>query len=450
MNATAKTIPCARTDTTTATQRSVRCGRNVIPQATTGLPRTPPECPSHPLAQGIARPAHPERTSSAGELRSRPLLVTSAHRRLALALAATLGACELPPDRLASDSGPEEVVPDAGIPDDVDLLFLIDDSGSMALAQGGLTSCFGGVGAPIIFEQIDLDGDGIPDREAVGDAHVGFISTDMGSGGYRQQTCHEPAAGDDGLLQRYPSGNVAGCDESYPLYLEWRSGDDLGVLQQDFACLATLGTSGCGFEQHFASLRRALVDHANGANRGFLRDDSMLAIVIQSDEDDGTVRPDPQSRRIFDPDATDLGPTNLRAFLHPELLVPPDEIARQLAAVRSDPSHLVIGARVGVPVSSDTDCRLAPPADLDCLLAEPSMAVAIDDSPQGKGERLRPSCDGMGTGEGFPARRILEVLRELQRGGAQVAVRSICEVDPQFLFRDLAPLLADPLPRADR
>ena len=48
-------------------------------------------------------------------------------------------------------------------------------------------------------------------------------------------------------------------------------------MSSDFACLATLGTGGCGFEQQLKAVRKALTIHADGANAGFVRDDSLLA-----------------------------------------------------------------------------------------------------------------------------------------------------------------------------
>ena len=42
--------------------------------------------------------------------------------------------------------------------------------------------------------------------------------------------------------------------------------------------LASVGASGCGFEQHLEAVHRALAD--NPANAGFLRDDANLAVIL--------------------------------------------------------------------------------------------------------------------------------------------------------------------------
>lgn len=355
----------------------------------------------------------------------------------ALVVVVLIGACE-PPSTGSVDAGIDAGADEcATATTAVDLLFLIDNSNSMAQEQASLAACFGGAGSGALVNPPDSDADGATDRQPVGDLHIGFISPDMGTGGYEVTTCDDPSDGDDGQLLHEPSTLVAGCDAEYPRFLEWRHGDDIGELAYDFACLATLGTGGCGWEQPFHAVRRALVDHADGPNRGFLRDDSLLAIVIQSDEDDASVLEDAEAQRVFDPDDEEFGPLNLRPFLHPELLVPPAEVARDLLSLRPCTDRLFVGAIVGIP--PETDCSWwSPSPDIDCLLADPAMQERIDDSADGQGERVVPSCDEPGWGEAFPPRRTLELLRELQRGGAAVSVASTCEWEPRRVFEVLA------------
>ncbi|MBI2892365.1 MAG: hypothetical protein HYY06_02355 [Deltaproteobacteria bacterium] len=359
-------------------------------------------------------------------------------RASTLAAVLLVGACELPPT-ISPDAGIDGAGP-AGecgaAPTALDLLFLIDNSNSMAQEQASLADCFGGFGFGALVDPPDMDQDDKFDREPVGDLHVGFISPDMGTGGYEVPTCDDPVDGDDGLLLHAPSPTLSGCKAEYPRFLSWSAGDETSVLRRDFACLATLGTGGCAFEQHLRAVSRALVDHAGGPNAGFLRDDSFLAVVIQSDEDDASVRKDVEAERIFDPDDDELGPLNLRPFRNPDLLVSPAEIAEGLLALRPCPERLFVGAIVGTPIESQ--CTLYPSPDLDCLLAEPAMRERIDYSAFGQGERLVPVCDVPGLGEAFPARRVLELLRELQSAGANVAVVSICESDPWLVFAMMA------------
>src|SRR5262249_36871147 len=87
-----------------------------------------------------------------------------------------------------------------------------------------------------------------------------------------------------------------------------------GTTETVFACMAKLGTTGCGLEQPLASLRRAL-DPTNTLNANFLREDARLAIVFVSDEDDCSAK-DPA---VFDATAdgmAKLGPPNHRCTVY--------------------------------------------------------------------------------------------------------------------------------------
>ncbi|HEU5054996.1 MAG TPA: hypothetical protein VFU21_00665, partial [Kofleriaceae bacterium] len=72
-----------------------------------------------------------------------------------------------------------------------------------------------------------------------------------------------------------------------------------GTLAEQFGCMAQLGVQGCGFEQHFESMRRAL-DGREG-NEGFLRPAASLAVLFVADEDDCSAH----DRTIFDPSMDD-------------------------------------------------------------------------------------------------------------------------------------------------
>jgi len=63
-----------------------------------------------------------------------------------------------------------------------------------------------------------------------------------------------------------------------------------GKIEDVFTCIATLGESGCGFEQPFAAITRALGVDGRGAapyeSASFLRVDAALAIILLTNEDD--------------------------------------------------------------------------------------------------------------------------------------------------------------------
>lgn len=308
-------------------------------------------------------------------------------------------------------------------PTTVDLLVLLDSSNSMAQEQANLTQSFN-----ILTAALTAPTDGVgPDS-----LHVGVISTDMGTGGYAVQTCRDAIDGDDGILLHEPSPALAGCDDSYPSYLSWNEGDDPAALDEDYACIGTLGTGGCGFEQHLKAVRKAVTVHRDGANAGFLRDDSLLAILMVSDEEDCSIREDiANATDIFNTQLA-LGPLNLRCYNHRDQYVEPvDTFVSDLLATRACPSDLAVFGIVGIPPGTRHQCNLSNMTDADyqCLLDLPEMQEVIDNSAEGKGERLVPSCDEAGLGEAFPPRRIVESIRRLGQAGAASGVRSICEAN---------------------
>ena len=128
------------------------------------------------------------------------------------------------------------------LPRSVDLLVLVDNSGSMAQEQANLTASFELLTGALL-GGADLDGDGIVEPPAVDSLHVGVISPDMGTGGFAVQTCRDAIDGDDGVLHNVPSGAVAGCDDVYPPFLDAAPGE--GAAQDvaaDFSTVSDLVT----------------------------------------------------------------------------------------------------------------------------------------------------------------------------------------------------------------
>lgn len=299
----------------------------------------------------------------------------------------------------------------------VDLLFEIDNSGSMSQEQTNLTEAFSWAVAdlPPVVESL----------------HIGVITTDMGTGGFAVQTCRDPVDGDDGILWHRGGGAVMECLSEYPQYLSWSVDEPFQDMAEDFRCIATLGTGGCGFQQHFKAIRRALVYHGDGANAGFLRPGSLVALLIVSGEDDCSIRTDTaDANDIFDTQL-DLGPLNLRCYNYEdEYLEAVDAFVGALLSLRS-PRDLVVGGIVGLPPDDRHDCNLTSPAegDLDCILELPEMQLVIDTSAAGRGERLTPSCHDPELGESYPPRRIVQFVRGVIEAGGAGFVRSICEQD---------------------
>jgi hypothetical protein len=271
----------------------------------------------------------------------------------------------------------------------------------------------------------DADGDTSPDRTPVEDLDLGVIDTDLGTGGYPITTCANPDVGDDGCFRNRPNPLVPGCAATYPSFLSRNEANAAGYppaqLAQDFRCIATLGTNGCGFEQQLEAARRALVDNESPGhcNDGFLRPDSILVVLWVSDEDDCSV--DAAHADFFDPDRTYLGHLDLRCFLHPDMIYGVDRYAAALGALRSArPERLVLGMLVGVP--PDAPPCVGPGANLEGCLGEPEMTEMIDPAMP---THLLPACDS-GHGWAFPARRFVSLGLAFE---ATTVVGSICASD---------------------
>jgi hypothetical protein len=67
-------------------------------------------------------------------------------------------------------------------------------------------------------------------------------------------------------------------------------------------CLTRLGSSGCGFEQPLEAIRLAIAP-GQPNNLGFLRDDAALLVVVMTNEDDCSAKPE-----LFVAETGELGP----------------------------------------------------------------------------------------------------------------------------------------------
>jgi len=194
------------------------------------------------------------------------------------------------PDRTISEVTPQQGrVETKDIPvavnRDIDILFLIDDSVSMADKQKNLASNF-----PNFINVLSTIPGGLPN------VHIGVVTSDLG------------AVGADGTTQAGLSGQTGGCNttggKNGNLQLGMATSADVqgqfisdlaqgagrqtnytGTLGNVFSKMAQVGAAGCGFEQHLEAAKRAL-SPTTSANQGFLRASAYLAIIFIQDEDD--------------------------------------------------------------------------------------------------------------------------------------------------------------------
>jgi hypothetical protein len=164
---------------------------------------------------------------------------------------------------------------ETGTPIKLDLLFMIDDSPSMAEEQANLARNF-----PRLIEVLEQMPAGLPDL------HLGVVSSDMGAGNSVTSGNCATAVGDRGVLQVRPG---CGLDPAQGRFLVSEAGGTItnftGDIAEVFACLAELGTNGCGYEHQLQAVRVALSGFV-AENSGFLRGDAHLAVVYITDEDD--------------------------------------------------------------------------------------------------------------------------------------------------------------------
>jgi hypothetical protein len=159
----------------------------------------------------------------------------------------------------------------------LDVLFVIDGSGSMLPEQTALVASAGDQ----LFGQLANELGGPPDL------HVAVISTDVSTGRTDVPGC--PAEDDDGRFVLGRPESVCPVTGTYLIDEDDGAGgrtvNYTGTLADAFSCAASIGSDGCGFEQPLEAVRRAL-DGRHPGNAGFLRPDALLLVVLMTDEDD--------------------------------------------------------------------------------------------------------------------------------------------------------------------
>ncbi|HET6611303.1 MAG TPA: vWA domain-containing protein [Kofleriaceae bacterium] len=376
--------------------------------------------------------------------------------RLVAAASAALFLLPACPDREVAEVHPFQIgAHPTVIPlgnNDLDILFVIDNSSSMLEEQESLAQNFN-----TFIDVLESAEGGLPD------IHIGVVSTDMGAKAPGEpaipnsagppgsgQTCDE--TGDGGKLQAAP--RVAGCmPPTDPYISDIESNDDRvrnysGDLAETFSCIARLGTEGCVFEQQLESMRAAL-DPA--INPDFVRDGAYLAIVFITDEDDCSA----QNPHIFNGDpalntkGSELGyAISYRCF---EFGVQCDQ------PVGRDPaSYTGCTPRTDSPYLWNVQERyvdflkneLGKPAD-KIILAAITGKIASDvdvidrDRPDGVTDdvEVAPSCQSTGTGSAVPPVRISYLLDQFEDDHTYTA--EICQADLREPIEDIANVIKE-------
>ena len=339
--------------------------------------------------------------------------------------------------------------------DQLDLLLMIDNSGSMTEEQADVSNDMAH-----LLEQLtsgDHDEDGVVESPPVRSLHVGVVTSDLGIDDVRGLATCPSAIGDDGIMQiRTHLHAPAGCMLDYrPIYganVFTGGADGARTATQvgtDIGCVSSFGTDGCGYEFDLDSPLEALslTPMADGSspvswtasdyrpplfrhdtpghgsdlatNGSFLRAGSVLAIMLVSDEDDSST----PNTQIYSPTNAEWNQRNgepvdlnLRPFVWEDELYPASRYVDGFAGLRADPRRVVFGAIVGVPIEVS---GMSP----DVILAHPDMHERVNPA---NTNQILPACSVTGRGVGYPARRITAVASGLAARGAHTTVHTIC------------------------
>ena len=337
---------------------------------------------------------------------------------LLAALAALPGcACDSAPPDAVQKCQASQVLPDAV---QTDILFVIDDSGSMSQEQANLRN------------NLSAFIDALVASPVQNDFRIGVTSTSVeeftANGSTAQAYGAGPAAGvpyPDGAIvavRQQAGGAVTPGDLVYdlatdPATLGWGgprilgkgdgSATALADLARDFKANVLLGVDGSGKEQPFRAARLALTDRLLDANAGFLRPGARLAVIIVSDEDDCSDTADPQrsltNGQCHDPD---------RKFATPPLMDRVEDFASFLfGPIDGELRDVVVGVIAGFGPS---------PAD-------PAVLV-----PQ--------LCSTAGAGQAFDTADRYAALQS-NVGAARMKVGSICDASFADTLRGFAEIL---------
>jgi hypothetical protein len=351
---------------------------------------------------------------------------------------------------------------------DIDILFVVDDSGSMKQEQSSLIRNF-----PRFVQVLEHIEGGLPN------IHLGVISSNLGtSGGGGGDSCS--GTGDGGSLLRGQAdtarcrAGAIGCSGPCPALTDGsrfikdiRVSADSGdraynytmTLADQFSCMAELGTRGCGFEQHLESMKRALDSHPD--NGGFLRPDAFLAVIFVQDEDDCSARSpevfraqpggdsatselgELSSFRCFEFGTTCEGPSNERQ-LGPRQNCKPEENSEYMQSVqhyvdflkdlKGDPSKVIVAAVAADDRPVTVGSHPGPGPSTGETWVEPQCVVCPDGSADGC--PLAPQDDpDVALVAAAPSIRMKAFLEAFPQ---RATLQTICNYNPQLRDVDLS------------
>ncbi len=304
----------------------------------------------------------------------------------------------------------------------VDIVFVIDNSGSMQEEQANLARNF-----PVFMDELaGLQG---------ADFQIASVSSDLGAGTGSDNGCLA-AGGDRGVFCSVRGNDFCarcGVDVTRGRFLRTVNPNYAGNIRNVFTCMSTFGTAGCGFEHSIGALRAALTAPENA---GFLRPDAYLAFVIMTDEDDcsapadspmfGTMTPGQDFSLRCALEAHSCGgahnsgltpvdlPLNSCQAAEDGQLVPISQLVLDIVNIKKDPSLIIAAGIFGWPLPG----------------AEPAARYQIAGAPN---LSSRPVCSS-GNGSAIPGLRVKRFVEAFPNSSTY----SICQNDFREAVREIA------------
>ncbi|MEY4509912.1 MAG: hypothetical protein RLZZ450_2034 [Pseudomonadota bacterium] len=379
----------------------------------------------------------------------------------------------------------------------VDLLFVIDNSNSMASEQVKIAEELPRLLSVLTngdryFGREDQVPAGLADKDRfftkASSLHIGVVSSSMhvmdelpsGSntgvgacilddddGKLRSST--EVAANgiSVGMTQLVPPSTDCGELGAQPRYQDFEAGKEPSAeeVASAFACVSRLGIAGCPFEQQLEAMWKAVAPSdgddpdlhtflhdargrgdPSGFNHGFVREDAILAVIQVSDEEDCSINEEGKQLFSYGEAATArFGPPNKTINLRcgqfgdaENLLLPASRYVRGLKSLKpNNQDRIIFAAIVGIP--EDAIGR-----PLDEVLERDDMQFAPDPVFP---TLPRASCTSVSAGGGavdqaYPPRRFLEVAKGF---GKNAVVYSICADDYAPALNTLIDRIAEKL-----
>ena len=317
--------------------------------------------------------------------------------------------------------------------DSVDILLVVDNSKSIEPAAAQIKAEL-----PRLINAIVTGHDGDTSFPAASSVHVGVTTSSVGPLDIDLAECLGQGGGE--FLK--PAEVGVTCDVSYPGFLAFEQGSATLATVDTVSCVPLVPPGGCGFEQPLEAGLRAVspaIDHRtafiNGSgvgdttNAGFLREDSLLVVVVVTDEDDCSI--EGGSRFFHDPNA--LG-ENVRCALSATSLYDVNRYVEGFRGLRQGNDNVIFAVIGGVPayfvseeVTADFDLASdeGAAAYFARVQSDPRMTPVADGDPYDPSTLIKPACKQNGL-TATPPVRLLEMAAAF---GPRGVLGSVCADD---------------------